>query len=46
MMPAGFHIEIEESFYVLFEARRHPVMPRQVGVPLKLAQMEMEDLQV
>ena len=32
MMPAGFHIEIEESFYVLFEARRHPVTPRQAGV--------------
>jgi len=33
MMPVGFHIEVEESFYVLFEARRHPVTPRQAGIP-------------
>ena len=32
MMPVGFHIAIEESFYVSFEARRHPVAPRQAGV--------------
>ena len=32
MMPVGFHIVIEELFYVLFEAQRHPVTLRLAGV--------------
>ena len=32
MMPVGFRIIIEEPFYVLFEARRYPVTPRQACV--------------
>ena len=46
MMPAGFHIKIEESFYVSFEARRHSVTQKQASVHLEAVINENGDHQV
>ena len=46
MIPADFHIKVEESFYVPFEARRHSVMHKQAIVHLEAVIHKNGDHQV